>query len=146
MFITTIDDANATTTNSRVATAATGPTVYIHLPSSTPILIIIMIVIVILFLPAVFLPTVYFEQGGLCSCLFSFLIRQGSIVIHTMPVATAIYGHTVYSIRSFVADFFDGEICYCFSFLLSTIIPFITKSSNTNTIFERSNYYLDTLI
>ena len=47
---------------------------------------------------------------------------------------------------SFVADFFDGDICYYFSFLLSTIIPFITKSSNTNTIFERSNYYLDTLI
>jgi len=51
-----------------------------------------------------------------------------------------------YCIRSFVADFFDEEICFCFSFLLSTIIPFITKSSNTNTIFERSNYYLDTLI
>jgi len=91
MFITTIDDANATTTNLPVATAATGPTVYIHLPSSTPILvlilililIIIMIVIVILFLQAVFLPTVYFEQGGLCSCLFSFLIREGSIVIHS---------------------------------------------------------------
>jgi len=77
--------------SSPVDTAATGPTVYIHLPSSTPILvlilililIIIMIVIVILFLQAVFLPTVYFEQGGLCSCLFSFLIREGSIVIHS---------------------------------------------------------------
>ena len=65
-------------------------------------------------------------------------------MIHTMPVATAIHGHTVY-VHS-LPIFFDQEICYCFSFLLSTIIPFITKSSNTNTIFERSNYYLDTLI
>jgi len=76
MFITTIDDANATTTNLPVATAATGPTVYIHLPSSTPILVLILIliliiimiviVIVILFLQAVYLPKLYNDLH----CLF----------------------------------------------------------------------------
>ena len=38
------------------------------------------------------------------------------------------------------------KLWYCFwYFYLSTIIPFITKSSMTNIIFKRSAYYLDTL-
>jgi len=39
-FTTLFDDANATTTNTPVATAANGLTVYVHLPSSTPILLL----------------------------------------------------------------------------------------------------------
>ena len=92
MFTPTIDDANATTTTSPVATAATGPTVYIHLPSSTPILvlilililIIIMIVIVILFLQAMFLPKLYndlhcFFRPGRALLLLIFLSDSGGL-------------------------------------------------------------------
>ena len=141
IFLTTIDDANATNTTSPVATAATGPTVYIHLPSSTPILvlilililIIIMIVIVILFLQTVFLPKLYnyfhcLFRTGRALLLLILLSDSGGLDSDTYYAGCYCYSWS-YSIRSFIADFFDLEMCYCFSFLLSTIF-FLSSQSH----------------
>jgi len=163
------DDANATTTTTPVATATNGPTVYVHLPSSTPILTLILIRygsfasvsittswfksaytsdydnnMVLLFVSIIFVmsrvdPVLFINWRGLSWCYYDDFYYWWWSYYYT----GCYYCWRSYSIRFFVVDVYDRE---SFAFAFATAIAFaisFCRPSNTHIKFERSDSYLD---